>query len=124
MKSIQKILIATIMLLSFTVSNAQIKNAKIETLKVYGNCGMCKANIEKAGTAKKLSKTTWDASSKMATISYDPSKTNIDEILKRIALVGYDSDKYLAPDATYDALHSCCQYDRDAKNGEKLKAKP
>jgi hypothetical protein len=26
-------------------------------------------------------------------------------ILKRIALVGYDSDKFLAPDSTYDALH-------------------
>jgi hypothetical protein len=25
------------------------------------------------------------------------------QILKRIALVGYDSDKFLAPDATYDA---------------------
>jgi hypothetical protein len=35
--------------------------------------------------------------------------------LKRIALAGYDSDKFLAPDATYDALHGCCQYEREAK---------
>jgi hypothetical protein len=34
---------------------------------------------------------------------------------KRIALVGYDSDKFLAPDATYDALHECCQYERVEK---------
>jgi hypothetical protein len=52
----------------------------------------------------------------MAVLTYDASKTSQDEILKRIALVGYDSDKFLAPDATYDALHECCQYERVAKN--------
>ena len=48
----------------------------------------------------------------MATLSYDSKKTNQDEILKRIALAGYDSEKYLAPDAVYNNLHGCCQYDR------------
>jgi hypothetical protein len=50
----------------------------------------------------------------MAVLTYDASKTSQDEILKRIALVGYDSDKFLAPDATYD-VHECCQYERVAK---------
>ena len=51
----------------------------------------------------------------MASISYDTKKTNKDEILKRIALVGYDSDAFLAPDDVYNNLHGCCQYDREAK---------
>lgn len=105
---------ATFVLLSITI-NAQIKNAKTETVKVYGNCGMCKAKIEKAGNIKKIANVDWNPETQMATLTYDPSKTNQDEILKRIALVGYDSDKFLAPDDVYNNLHGCCQYDRVAK---------
>lgn len=108
-------MLAVLVLLSAVSINAQIKNKKTETVKIFGNCDMCKANIEKAGNIKKTAEVSWDKDSRMATISYDASKTNTDEILKRIALVGYDSDKFLAPDSTYDALHSCCQYDREAK---------
>jgi hypothetical protein len=32
------------------------KNAKTETVKIYGNCGMCKTKIETAGTLKKVAK--------------------------------------------------------------------
>jgi hypothetical protein len=52
----------------------------------------------------------------MATLTYDPSKTNQDEILKRIALAGYDSDQFLAPDDVYAKLPKCCQYDRAKKS--------
>ncbi|KGO82279.1 mercury transporter [Flavobacterium cauense R2A-7] len=103
------------LLLSAVVSNAQIKNAKIATVKIYGNCGMCEATIEKAGNLKKVAKVDWDQDTKMAIVTYDAKKTTQDEILKRIALAGYDSDKFLAPDDVYNNLHGCCQYDRVAK---------
>jgi hypothetical protein len=115
MNSIKKILMAIILLLSVTIANAQIKNSKTETVKIYGNCDMCKSKIETAGNLKKTAKVEWNKDSKMATLTYDSTKASQDEILKRIALAGYDSDKFLAPDATYDALHGCCQYDREAK---------
>lgn len=107
-------MVATFVLLSFTI-NAQIKNSKTETVKIYGNCGMCETNIEKAGTIKKVAKVDWNQETQMATLTYDTTKTNQDEILKRIALAGYDSDKFLAPDDVYSNLHGCCQYDRVAK---------
>jgi hypothetical protein len=112
MKSINKIVIAIVAMLCFTVSEAQIKNTKTETVKVYGNCGMCKSNIEKAGNIKKESKLSWDQATSMATLTYDSKKTNGNEILKRIALMGYDSDAFRAPDAMYSNLHGCCQYER------------
>lgn len=112
--SLKKIMVATFVLLSITI-NAQIKNSKTETVKIYGNCGMCKTNIEKAGTIKKVAKVDWNQETQMATLTYDTAKTNQDEILKRIALAGYDSDKFLAPDDVYNNLHGCCQYDRVAK---------
>ena len=101
--------------LSITACNAQTKNQKTETVKIYGNCGMCKSTIEKAGNLKKQSIVDWNKETKMATISYDSLKTTKTDILKRIALAGYDSDTFLAPDDTYSKLPSCCQYERAKK---------
>lgn len=114
-KSIAINMMVITMLLSFIVGHSQIKNSKTTTAKIYGNCGMCEKTIEKAGNLKKIASVDWNQDTKMATLIYDSKKTNQDEILKRIALAGYDSDSFLAPDAVYDGLHGCCQYDREAK---------
>ena len=119
MKLVSKLVLAFVALLSIISCTAQIKNAKIEVVTVYGNCGMCKSKIENAGNIKKIANLDWNSETSKATITYDSTKINQDEILKRIALAGYDSDKFLAPDAVYDKLHGCCQYDRVAKNVEK-----
>lgn len=95
---------------------AQQKHQKTETVKIYGNCGMCEATIEKAGNMKDLSSIDWDKDTKLAVISYDSLKTSNKDILKRIALAGYDSDLFLAPDDTYSNLPSCCQYERAEKS--------
>lgn len=102
-------------LLSSINNFAQIKNLKTETVKIYGNCGMCKTTIEKAGNVKNVATVEWNKGTKMATLSYDDKKTTPNEILKRIALAGYDSDKFLAPDDTYAKLPECCQYNRELK---------
>jgi copper chaperone CopZ len=107
-----KYLMTALAMLSFIASNAQIKNAKTESVKIYGNCGMCETTIEKAGNLKKTAEVDWNKDTKIATITYDEKKTNQDEILKRIALSGYDSDKFLAPDDVYAKLPECCQYER------------
>ena len=120
--SFKNIMLATFILLSIAV-NAQIKNAKTETVKIYGNCGMCETKIEKAGTIKKVATVDWNQETQMATLTYDATKTNQDEILKRIALAGYDSDKFLAPDDVYNNLHGCCQYERVAKVPVKAETK-
>lgn len=122
MKSLKYIMTALVML-SFGMSNAQIKNAKTETVKIYGNCGMCETTIENAGNVKKVAQVDWNKDTKMATITYDVKKTNQDEILKRIALAGYDSDKFLAPDDVYSKLAGCCQYERVNKPVAKAESK-
>ncbi len=108
-------LIAAVALLSTTACQAQIKNAKTTTVKVYGNCGMCETTIEKAANKSKTSKADWNEETKMATITYDSKKTNVDAVLKSIALAGYDNEKFLAPDAAYNKLPGCCKYDREKK---------
>ncbi len=105
-----------ILLLSGSTTFAQIKNKKTESLKIYGNCGMCKTKIEKAGTLKNVADVSWNKDNQMAMVSFDSLKTSKNEILKRVALAGYDSDTFLAPDDTYANLPGCCQYDRPEKS--------
>ncbi|MAT54224.1 MAG: mercury transporter [Saprospirales bacterium] len=121
MKSLSKIVMVIAVLLSSVNSFAQIKNAKTETVKIYGNCGMCETTIENAGNVKKVAQVDWNKDTKMATLTYDGDKTNQDEILKRIALAGYDSEKFRAPDDVYAKLAECCQYDRPIKTVAKNK---
>jgi copper chaperone CopZ len=123
MNSLKKIMMVALIMLTITQSNAQLKNAKTDTVKIYGSCGMCKSKIEKAGSLKNVAQVDWNKETKMATLSYDASKTNPEEILKRIALAGYDSDVFLAPDKAYSSLDDCCQYDREAKVAVKTEAK-
>ncbi|WP_035694312.1 heavy-metal-associated domain-containing protein [Flavobacterium soli] len=115
MKTFNKILMGIMVVFSLTSCEAQIKNAKTETVKVYGNCGMCKKKIETAANEKGISKADWNVETAMLTITYDTKKTSQDAILKKVADAGYDSDKYTAKDEVYDALHGCCQYERPAK---------
>ena len=115
MNVFSKIVIATLLLLSITSCIAQSKITKTETVKIYGNCGMCKKTIEKAGNISGVAKVIWNKETKMATLNYDTKKTTQDEILKRIASSGYDSDKFVAPDQVYNDLPGCCQYDRVSK---------
>lgn len=115
MKSFKKIMITITLLLSVIFSNAQIKNPKTDTVTVFGNCGMCKSRIEKAGNIKDIAIVEWNEDTSIATLTYDATKTNQEEILKRIASAGYDSEKILAPDDAYLNLPGCCQYNRKAK---------
>lgn len=120
MKSNSNIFLTIIVLILFPLCNAQTKNQKTETVKIYGNCEICESTIEKAGNLKNQSIVDWNKETKFATISYDSLKTSKEEILKRIALAGYDSDTFLAPNDTYSNLPSCCQYERIKQTNTKM----
>lgn len=115
MKSIHKLLVAITLLLSVTFVNAQNKNSVTETVKINGNCSMCKQTIETAAAKNKTAKVNWNESTKTAIITYNPKKTSLDQILKSVADAGYDNEKFTAEDAVYEQLHGCCQYERDLK---------
>ena len=92
--------------------HSQMASTKTETLKVSGNCEMCKARIEKAAKVDGVSKVEWSTKTKMLSATFDPAKTNIDVIGKKIAATGHDTEKVKAIDAVYDKLPGCCKYAR------------
>ena len=86
---------------------------------VKGNCESCKARIEKAAKSAGANSAEWSAEKQTVTLNFDSSKTSADQILKKIAEVGHDNEKYKTTDDVYKKLPGCCLYDRDIEFGEK-----
>ena len=96
---------------SFFTIKAQVIT---QTYRVNGNCNICKKNIETAVYGEKgIIKAKWNADSLALTVIYDTTKTKRENILQRVANVGYDNESVKANDAAYSKLHTCCQYDRN-----------
>ena len=116
MKTVKIIIVALLAIAlgsnSYAQPNASTKvsTSKTETLVVSGNCGMCKARIEKAAKSDGVSKAEWNAKNTTLTVTFDPAKTNMDQIGKKIAVAGHDNAKAKADDKTYSALPGCCKY--------------
>lgn len=110
-----KIFLSTI-IVAFLFSNVTAQSASIKTttIKVNGECNMCKKRIEKAALAVDgIQAAVWDVDTKMLTIKYDESNPAMEEnVQKNIAAIGHDTEKYMAPDSAYNNLPGCCHYQR------------
>lgn len=87
--------------------------AKEKSFKVLGNCGMCKKRIEGSlAGVEGVYQAEWQAETQMLTVQFDKKKISLQEIHKKVAAVGHDTEKQRAPDEVYAKLHGCCQYQR------------
>lgn len=85
---------------------------KTETFKVWGQCDMCKARIEKTVKVEGVSTALWDEKSQLLTVTIDPAKTSKDVLSKKLATAGHDTEKFKATDEAYAKLPGCCYYER------------
>lgn len=108
MKTIQTLLLATLIL---CFSHTGFAQGKAEKIAVSGACGMCKKKIEKAARNAGASFAEWNTETKMLQVEYG-NGSNADKIQQSIAAIGYDTPKYRAEDAVYEKLHACCKYER------------
>jgi len=84
-----------------------------ETLKVAGNCDLCKERIEAAAKAVAgVTKAEWSAETQQLHFSFLSTKTTVDQVAKAIAAVGHDTEKFKATDSVYKTLPECCLYNR------------
>ncbi len=106
-------LVAVILVgIAFVSANA-FGATKKETVKVWGNCGMCKKTIEKSlKGVEGIESATWDKSAKILSVSYDDSKITMKTIEEKVAAAGYDTQNVKANDTAYENLAKCCHYDR------------
>jgi hypothetical protein len=111
MKTLRILSIAAVMMAVAFTTSAQTKS---DTLKVSGECGMCKKKIEKAAKDAGASFALWDVDTKILTVKYNSTTTNTAKIEQKIAKTGYDTPDYRAKDEDYKKLDKCCQYEREA----------
>jgi periplasmic mercuric ion binding protein len=107
---------AAIIFSMFTTNALAQSSVKKDTIKIWGNCGMCKTTIEKAAKKAGAKKANWNEDTKQLTVAYIPTKSSTQKIQQAIANVGYDTQDFTADDKVYNKLHGCCQYERKSKN--------
>lgn len=93
-------------------NTSKAQTTKTETIKVWGNCGMCKTTIEKSAKKAGAKTASWNEDSKELKVTYAESKTSSVKIQEAIAKSGYDTQDFTAVQTAYDNLHGCCKYDR------------
>jgi periplasmic mercuric ion binding protein len=117
-------LCAVILFSVFSTTSIQAQTSiKKETLKVWGNCGMCKKTIEKSAITAGAKTASWNEETHQLKVAYSPAKTSAEKIQKAVAASGYDTQDFVANDKAYDNLHSCCQYERKDKAAVSTDAK-
>lgn len=98
---------------TFAFSPALHAASKTESVKVWGNCGMCKKTIEKAlKGVDGIQTAAWDKKSKMLEVTFDDSKISMKQIEEKVGAAGYDTQNVKGSDAAYGKLAECCHYDR------------
>jgi periplasmic mercuric ion binding protein len=103
--------IVSIFIFSGFVSAQKDEEVKIQT---SGQCGMCKARIEKALSYEKgIVNSDFDLETKIVTVIYKPSKTNPDKIRIAISKLGYQADEFKADPIAYESLPPCCKLPKD-----------
>ena len=101
-----------VFLLTMASSAAAVAQDSTSTLTVAGNCGMCKARIEKAAKEAGAKSAVWDAETHQLQLTINTQQTAIETVGKRIAAAGHDVDGWRANDRVYRTLPECCHYPR------------
>ena len=109
MKTLLRSILIITLFLTQTIAAQTITES---TFKVKGECGMCKDRIETTAKNAGATSANWNAATQTLSVKYNPSTVTGDTLLKKIADVGHDNEKYSAPDTVYKNLPGCCLYER------------
>lgn len=107
-----KLNLITLLLLALPmlVSAQSSKKDKVVTIESSIQCGMCTNRLDKMFSDYWAVKDVdYDLENQTVTVTYNPKKTNVDEIRERIAATGYDADDVDAKVDAYMDLPKCCQ---------------
>ncbi len=118
MKKLKFLLLSLLLFISVSA----IAHEKTDTIKVSGgNCATCKQQIEQTLKVDGVTKAEWDSKTNLLIVSYNTHKIKNDEIQKKLADAGYDTEKLKASDEAYNKLDNCCKYRSKGKMKSKVK---
>jgi len=118
MKNMKKgVLMLGLMIMGF-MANAQSKKEEKAQIKSSVVCVMCQRTIEYDLTFEKgVKSVSVDLDKKLIEIFYNPKKTNLETLRKRISMIGYDADSVKKDKIAYSKLPNCCQTDISHNEG-------
>ncbi len=97
--------------IAFFIVTARAQSGTVATsIKVFGNCAMCKARIEKVLDYKGIKQAQWNTKTKQLDVVYNADKITEQKIHELVASVGHDTEKVKAKDEVYALLPFCCLY--------------
>lgn len=109
MKTSKNIFLVIVSLLFTANLFAQNSEVKIKTSAI---CEKCKSVIERDLLFEKgIKKVSLDLDTKVATVVYNPKKTDEEKIRIAITKIGYDADNLAADSMAYLKLPDCCKKD-------------
>lgn len=121
----KKIYLVPFFVMVITSYSAQAQTSSIllkDTFTVYGNCEMCKKNIETSvQSLPGVAAVFWNLKNQLLTIAYDSSKVGIDTLHTTISLKGYKTSLLPANVKGYQALPFCCKVTNATKPPKALK---
>ncbi len=100
-------------ILFFLGTTMLFSQAKTESVKVDGNCGVCKKRIEKAAkSVDGVSMAIWSKETKIMEVTFDSTKTTFVAVQMAVAKSGHNNGKFKVDEKVYDSLPECCRYHR------------
>ena len=117
MKRYFGIMLALVLTISLANITARAEaNTKTVEIKTSAVCEDCKTRIEKAvNKLEGVEKSNLDLETKIVTVSYNPSKVNVDKIKTSISKAGYSADEVKADKKAQNKLPSCCKVKPEGK---------
>jgi periplasmic mercuric ion binding protein len=113
MKSSGTFILVSLLFAMLTGFMTEDKTSEVK-IKTSAVCSQCKDRIEQGLAYEKgIKDVSLDVDTKIATVKYNPAKTNPDAIRKLISKLGYDADSVAANKAAYDKLPKCCKKDAE-----------
>ncbi|SEF67955.1 heavy-metal-associated domain-containing protein [Flavobacterium urumqiense] len=112
MKNIILILMVIFLGFAAQAQEKKNKNAKYFT-EVNGNCEQCQKRIQKAAySVAGVKSAIWNIETHQLSLILNEEKAFPLDVKKAIAKVGHDTDEVKATNKDYEALHTCCLYER------------
>ena len=110
-----------LIIIAFFLSIISFSQTKSDVIFVDGVCGMCEKRIESNCLATKgIKLADWDKKNRMLRVIYNEKKISLEEIHKKIASIGHDTNLETASDEDYNKLDMCCKYrDEDVVKNHK-----
>jgi len=80
------------------------------TFTAKGCCPSCETSILGSLQIDAVKSAQWNQQLEKISVRYYSNEISEDQMQRKVAMAGYDTDLFVAPDSVYLALPKCCHY--------------